>query len=71
MSRASDLHYTDLNHFNFLGLKNRVQLGDHDLGPVLDGLKRPSDYVLAGKDCLILFQFLYQEDCLKNFCGTS
>lgn len=28
----------------------RVQLGDHDHGPLLDGLKRPSDYVLAGKN---------------------
>lgn len=30
-------------------LENRVQLGDHDLGPLLDGLKTPTDYVLAGK----------------------
>jgi len=36
-------------YFYFLP-ENRVQLGDHDLGPLLDGLKRPSDYVLAGKD---------------------
>lgn len=32
----------------------RVQLGDHDHGPLLDGLKRPSDYVLAGKN--LVFQ---------------
>ena len=39
-------------------LIGRVQLGDHDLGPLLDGLKRPSDYVLAGKDSFIFFNCL-------------
>ena len=34
----------------YFWLKTRVQLGDHDLGPLLDGLKTPTDYVLAGKD---------------------
>lgn len=28
---------------------NRVHLGDHDLGPLLDGLRTPTDYVLAGE----------------------
>lgn len=33
---------------------NRVHLGDHDLGPLLDGLRTPTDYVLAGEGQSIL-----------------
>ena len=36
-------------------LKSRVQLGDHDLGPLLDSLKTPTDYVLAGKKSFSFF----------------
>ena len=36
-------------------LKSRVQLGDHDLGPLLDSLKTPTDYVLAGKKSFLFF----------------
>ncbi|KAJ7385896.1 hypothetical protein OS493_013932 [Desmophyllum pertusum] len=31
-------------------LDTKVHLGDHDLGPLLDGLKTPSDYVLAANN---------------------
>ena len=36
-------------------LKSRVQLGDHDLGPLLDSLKTPTDYVLAGEKSFSFF----------------
>lgn len=31
-------------------MKGRVHLGDHDLGPLLDGLRTPTDYVLAANN---------------------
>lgn len=40
-------------------LKSRVQLGDHDLGPLLDSLKTPTDYVLAGKKSFSFFKVCY------------
>ena len=46
-------------------MKSRVQLGDHDLGPLLDSLKTPTDYVLAGKKSFSFF-FKYVNRELKN-----
>ena len=37
----------------------RVQLGDHDLGPLLDGLRTPTDYVLAGEKSILCFGQLH------------
>lgn len=49
---------TDASFAMFL-LECRVQLGDHDLGPLLDGLRTPTDYVLAGEKIVKNLMFVY------------
>lgn len=49
---------TDATFAMFL-LECRVQLGDHDLGPLLDGLRTPTDYVLAGEKIVKNLMFVY------------
>ena len=46
---------TDVTTFLLFLLECRVQLGDHDLGPILDGLRTPTDYVLAGEKSFLCF----------------
>ena len=45
---------------------NRVHLGDHDLGPLLDGLRTPTDYVLAGEG-----QSIYKACQLYLWCTSG
>lgn len=42
----------------------RVQLGDHDLGPLLDGLRTPTDYVLAGKKSFFMFWIVIHDKAM-------